>query len=95
MQNDIMTMTIICGLVHQLHVVTHDNKGGNDIQLVRHFLNVNGLKKKKKDCVPNIEAELRPKSFGEQSREDFLVGAPMASVAWLVGLESGAGQHYP
>ncbi len=33
--------TVIHGHAHQMRKVTHDNDGGNDIQLVRHFLNVN------------------------------------------------------
>ncbi len=44
----LLQLTVICGGAHQMHKVTHDNKGGNDIQLDGHFLYVNVPQKKEK-----------------------------------------------
>ncbi len=43
----LLQLTVMCSRAHQMHKVTYDNKGGNDIQLVRHFFNVNVKKIKK------------------------------------------------
>lgn len=45
----LLQLTATCGHAHQMCKVKHDSKGGNDIQLIRHFLNVN-VPKKNKDC---------------------------------------------
>ncbi len=37
----LLQLTVICCRMHQMRKVAHDYKGGNDIQLVKHFINVN------------------------------------------------------
>ncbi len=41
----LLQLTVICGCTRQMCKATHDDNGGNDIQLIRHFLNVNAPKK--------------------------------------------------